>query len=945
MFGFFKPAWKSSDPEKRLKALDKLNPNDASDIQILRELASKDEDLGVKLAALRRIDDRQALLAMYLEEQDSNLQKTLLASLFPADQSDKEAIDTAEAIANARNYNEMQRAQYALDVPAVAASEHFISGLQSEDAFMLIALKHKQANKRMAAAEHIQSRTALSTLLKESRDKQIHHYAKAKTKAFRQQELAVQAQQDKVRSVIEQIALLSKALDTRQYAQRLERIEEQWQSVREFAQEADLKEYATLQTHCQAQANTLAEQESAKHHAIVATQDQQQCIEHLQKLLDALTPETPHQDIEGVLHDVRQSWAQLSQNAPPQANAQKRYDELNRLAEQRVQSSMSLQEHSAELKAQVSQWAELPTEEAKLQSALSTLNQLLKRISWPKDWQTPGDLNEAFALKERLQAAIEALKTQKEKQNKKLFAQMAHVRRELKNGHLKYATRHFQDLESQIQALPERERQSFEGRIEGLREDLGKLRDWHDFTAEPHKQELCERMEALLTQDIAPDELAERVKAMRREWKEVTAANVIHDDPLWVRFNQAAEQAYAPCHDYFEKQNKVKKENLEKRRTLIQQLSQFVETVDWDQADWKLIEQAIRSARNEWRQYSPVHLQEAKADQKTFDQLIKRLQSPLDNERKQNRELRKQLIAEAQTLLSLEDTRQAIQKAKQFQNQWKAIGPTFQSDFHSQWRVFRSTLDQVFERRQEEQEVEKQALNEIKQNAEHILSQIESLPETLGHNLAGAKKQFDELQQAYDALPDMPQRLANGLNRRLSAASQQFMDFSESYPRRQILHHLEQAHQVCDACKAQEALPREERDIDTLRAQLAALKPPMSGCHFNALEQRIERLLSDATTEDKSAADERLADALIELEVLSDTSTPEAYREQRRQYQLQALQNQSHTLRHDLSARLVQGLLDGYGEGPLNEANATTLMNRLAAVQTSANKIILEEKS
>jgi hypothetical protein len=58
LFDFFKPKWKSKNPEARLGAVQSMG---AGEVTTLKALAGGDEDVRVQLAAVERIGDRAPL--------------------------------------------------------------------------------------------------------------------------------------------------------------------------------------------------------------------------------------------------------------------------------------------------------------------------------------------------------------------------------------------------------------------------------------------------------------------------------------------------------------------------------------------------------------------------------------------------------------------------------------------------------------------------------------------------------------------------------------------------------------------------------------------------------------------------------------------------------------------------------------------------------------------
>ena len=142
---------------------------------------------------------------------------------------------------------------------------------------------------------------------------------------------------------------------------------------------------------------------------------------------------------------------------------------------------------------------------------------------------------------------------------------------------------------------------------------------------------------------------------------------------------------------HFDAQAQIRRNNLEKRKTLVEQLQAYNDSQQWDNADsssinWPGVNALISTAIKEWRSYSPIERGPNQAVQLMFDRNLDVLRKQLSDYHLRNSDLKKKLIDKAQSLLEHEDNRKAIEEVKRLQAQWKQLGPAAHKDEQSLWR-------------------------------------------------------------------------------------------------------------------------------------------------------------------------------------------------------------------------------------------------------------------
>ena len=113
--------------------------------------------------------------------------------------------------------------------------------------------------------------------------------------------------------------------------------------------------------------------------------------------------------------------------------------------------------------------------------------------------------------------------------------------------------------------------------------------------------------------------------------------------------------------------------------------------------------------------------------QKRFDELLKRLEAPLDEERRKNEGLKQTIVDKAQALVEHEPLQEAMNQAKALQGDWQAIGITRHREDRKLWQAFRKACDQIFARRDAERSEQQQASRAADETAQAGLNQVSGI--------------------------------------------------------------------------------------------------------------------------------------------------------------------------------------------------------------------------
>lgn len=424
---------------------------------------------------------------------------------------------------------------------------------------------------------------------------------------------------------------------------------------------------------------------------------------------------------------------------------------------------------------------------------------------------------------------------------------------------------------------------TLQAQLQQLDDKLSVLQDWRSYAVAPKRVELIEQMEALIGTSEAPQELAEKIKRLQDEWKLISKGNVDNTEAEWQRFHQAAQTAYQPCREFFAAQAEQRHHNLEKRKALLDRLSKFAEAQNWEQCDWREVTRALRESKQQWRSHQPVERGPNKPIQESFDALTSELQTRLDTEFAKNVDEKKSLIARAQKLIGLEDTRKATDDVKFLQQQWKNVGPVAHEDDQKLWTEFREQCDAVFAKKQQLHGEYVAGLEDSKSRAIALCEEAEQVVALSGHELIEGAKKLSALRELFDAIGELPRANARDIKSRFERALERCEKGVAAQRARDKAQAWDNVLLAGDKIRAYRASGDE-----ALKQAAQVFIESVQHWPKNGL-QAVKAELAKTSAGDIAVNELALKTLCVRAEILTDSSTPEVDQAFRRNYQLQRL--------------------------------------------------------
>ena len=774
---FFKPAWKSSSVEKRLKAISAMNSASLEKQKILAQLAADDADISICIAAIQKLTSVATLHEMSIKHDNDTVRGEAEKRL--------NELMSARCSLNKEQYRDLLNQYPELTMRVATYAE--LSSVRTEaiqrlaenqlvevlsvtgytDSRQLIAerLANIEANIVANIETNIETLESARKILR-GKDKKAERILKTKIDEFRRQERQHAENLATVEKLIKEVEYFASRDWRAEFKAKLLAHRKHWDNL-DFDIDPDANQrYQT--------ARQIIDARFEQQNMIEQTQlSQQQLVDEL----DAFRRDITSRDLSIFIETQSEtstridqfsdSWQQLAVNNPPervtQELVQNMLSALQSVNQLVLQAADIVQEknfaesdetEAAEIEAAESEGSRQSRAAKTLAENTQQLNAVLKNLKWPAVY---GELQVATELQAQLtdwrknQAASAA-----ERQEKldSLHKKISSIFRFSRAGNLARAKQFCERVEKGLHQFEGKDLAALEERFEEARKTLGDMGDWKNFATEPKYVELCEAMERLATSKLHPDKRSSEMKDLQQHWKKLGNSDI--SDLYWPRFKEAADKVYQPCAEFFDKRHELRKTHLEQRQQYVVQMRELFEATDWDNdPDYKAVQSSMRSISDHFTAIKDVERGAGEKQWKQFKTFKDQVTAKLDAVYEANIKLKHQLIEQAEALAEAEAKEENLAKLKSLQTRWKQIGITKRNQDQKAWTQFKKQGDLVYQKVQELHQGQKDKTDQQINAYRDIIKAIQQLAST-AKNLAEADQHFSALQAKYAELPELP---------------------------------------------------------------------------------------------------------------------------------------------------------------------------------------------
>jgi DNA repair protein SbcC/Rad50 len=937
-----KPAAKSLTGKKKQataqkQSIDKLDQMSADE---LVNIAVGDNAHELRLAAIDLLPYGEALKNLAFSHNASKLQVSARRRIA--------ALIDSKALRFDRLSNEISDKVALLAVAGLSEQvdlqEQVLDEADEQDFYCKVALEGVSVKLRQAAVQRITQREYLEKLLKQckGKDKTIYRIVKEKFDAYKAQD----KQKQQLKESVESLCLALERLSTRafdpMFTANFNHLKEQWATlkaqVNDQAGQALTERIERALSACEGivteQVRVEAEQAHKEQMLANAISMRESILDDYRQLVASLyVAEQSSSDAELVckqtLEQMQQRWNEVLEHVPAKGQQQAQYTRLSEAVfflQEQLQHRGPL---GQQLKLTIQAADQVESAELNDSAELKNLRHRMSAAALLPQELLPPLVDEALTF---IQTWDQKKRDQKEAVHQFVRQVGGLIRRAgeaIDRGQVRQGVGIRRSIEEKLAGTDDVP-SGLSDQLNRLDEKLERLQDWRSYAVQPKMDELVQQMRALIDTTLNPETLAEKIKHLQEQWKQLSKGGGSQYQQLWDSFHELAQTAYEPCKAYFQDQADIRQLNLQKRKDLVTQLEDFFSRYDWESSDWKMIEKMIRVARQEWREYSPTDRSATKPVQAAFDNQLDTVHQHLDVEYKRNAAIKQQLVDQAAQLVDHDDTRSSIDEVKKLQAKWKIVGVTTRKVDQTLWKMFRAHCDAVFEKRQQQSERFKAQLNESKDQAQALCAEVDALSHLSGKALLDARADVEKLQGAFNDLGEMPKSSINAIRSKFSAAIEQFEEKicdQRKQAKEKVWSNLFDA-SAAVAAYALSVSRNEAGDADreSVQSLLESVELWPKGAK-EAVEKKLAGVCSAAAV-DCEANEAALRELCIRMEILAGADTPEADQAIRMGYQVKRLQQGLGQNVLDVEATVADLIFEWIAVGPVETALYDQLLVR-----------------
>ncbi len=879
----FKPDWKSRSVEKRRRAIIEMDNSDAGHQEILLQLATDDEDVSVKIAAIRQLTSATALHELSLKFSDAAVRTE-------AENRVNELLGMTDRL-DEEQYRDLLKRFPGLQLRVAAHAD--LSSIRTET---IQALSRGQLLEVLGVTVYTDSRQQISEKLSDiedlefarkivrGKDKNAERIIKIKIDTFRRHERQQAENLARVEKLIEEVEYLSSHDWLPEFKARCLAHRQQWDSLEFDIDDDSRQRYQVareiVDTHYEQQ--RIVEQ---------TRQAQQQLVSELEALLQI----TAARDLGGSVEALSESqsqqqqissaWQALTEITPPDKLILKQYEKMlsaMHSATQFVAKAAELVQETVEDSSQNGDTNRLSRNSQQVEVAL-------KNLKWPTDF---AELQVATELQQQVVEWGKAQKASADAHEQKLV--LAHknissIFRFSRAGNLARAKQFVIKAEKALCQFDGKYLLALQERFDEASKKLGDMGDWKNFATEPKYIELCEAMESLATSKHHPDKLSSEMKALQQQWKALGHSDI--SDQHWPRFKLAADKVYQPCAEFFKQRHEMRKTNLEQRQKYLEQMRELLEATDWDNnPDYKAAQSSMRKIMDGFTRVKEV---ERNAGQKQWRQLSKfkdAVMAKLEVAYEANIALKQQLIRQAEALAEATAKDENLAALKTLQTRWKQIGVTRRNQDQKAWAEFKKQCDIVYHKVQELRQGQRDEIDQQLNIYREIIKDIKKLARTAS-DLDEAVQQFSVLQENYATLSELPgqlpEKLAAGIQRDYRNACDQYDNSHSQIIKNRHSRQIDALRMKANLCTQQEALGTSpsEQQLKEISQQWDSIE--LLNAEFSRRIEARRDMTRRAIDRVAVGAERRML--CIQLEIAMGIESPAEDKALRMQYQLEQM--------------------------------------------------------
>ena len=858
----FKPKWQHNDAQVRLQAIDQ-----GLDSTTLKTLATEDEQIEVRHAAIKQLEDLSILASLLGRKELKPIVTERYISLALNS-------DTLEGqLASIRKINDPEIIMtVASESSESALVEAALSVITDEQQLFDFIQNSASAKARQLAIQSINDLGKLKSIEKSFRnkDKSLVKIAKGKIQEATEKEASIAQAKHHTESLLKQAQTLASQAFSPEFVGKLTYLKQQWETA-QYTESFSNDFTQAIQT-CEAVAKDNEAEQKALEEAKANAQDAQN------KHLDALKQAQEIYDdaksrnnltasfVSEQLKNIQQTWFEAQNLNKADKALQGDFDALVKPLVNLESSLTALNDLNTKTVHEASGFTQLQKESNRIEK-------LQRSVNWPKEFANPSIIDEWEKSLQAIQAKIKQLKDSEKDSINQLSTQLDKLESEIAEGNIKQANKLLAQVKKLFSQVDAKKVTKFSQRSQLLQNQLQELQDWKGFAAQPKFEALIHEMEQLQSSSLSPKELANQIHSLQEEWKALgSLGDKKQQNALWTQFKAAADIAYEPCKAFYDDQSKVRQFNKEQREQICAELETLYEQQNWNNANFKALQKIIDKAHVEYKKFAPVDRQVNRDLQQRFNAALGQLKDKLHGYYNENAQDKLDLIDQCNALVEEQDIHAAIERCKLLQQKWKDTENAGRQE-NELWGKFRAACDEIFARRSAENQAKRAEIDERIAQAEALLANAKELAQG---NSANDLAAVDDIKQQINQL-DIPVKVKTAILKQVdgskSALNKSIAAQKSEADRQKWVNAFALSDKLAE-------LEQSQSDLES-RVKLINEKELPKGC---------KEIFIKRTQQTDNSNDAALNELCLELEISLGLESPSEDRDQRMAFQVQLLQ-------------------------------------------------------
>ncbi|MCU7837224.1 MAG: DUF349 domain-containing protein [gamma proteobacterium symbiont of Taylorina sp.] len=910
-FGFIgKNNWKSRNPQVRKRAVQEIP---VSDQETLGKIAMNDSDESIRSIAANKLNDLDLLQTIIIKCNSETVKQSAQIRFFQLLCGMKHPIpdyDIREKMIHGSRNPELLEF-VAANADQASLREMTIKKISRDPLLGDISLTDDNQKIRQIAAQQISKRSTLERVVKNSRrkDKRVYKIVKSKLNTLIEDEKRPLLLAKEVIDICDKLEKLHKRNLLQQEKTTFDNYVKRWSEISQFANDKITQRYNNINLKITISINGLENKHKKEHEAdIILNRILTELSLAVDELLiskekiereasDTKSPKEIAADKENVILELGREWdSQISllQNKEKIKHYNNQFFSILELSE----STSSLEESS-----EADSLNKLQSITAQLESISESSGFILQKTVTTLQEKFNQQIENHHLDNELISAEkVESLKLRFasicKRLDEKLLIQQQNINQlkeqikndsnliqsNIDNGFVSKSNKLLQSLLKQIDKsyyLSNYEKNNYHNELKTLQLQLGELSSWQNWAHDNERENLLIKAVDLFEQakennnlDSEYKDITAQVKDLRQQWKKMRSHTA---DDLWKKFNTACNSIYELCIPFIEQQEKERNENLRKKEALCEQLENYIISMKWPADDgiisnsegqdinWIQVDKITKQARKEWSEIGLVDHNSHKKINHRFEHSMQIIRNELNKGWQINLQKFEDLITKTEALHPFieDDLFESINKAKQYQQQWKTIGSVSSYQRKKIWKRFRAACDVIFNKRQESIDKKNSQNDEIIREKEAICENLEAL-----NQQPLPKKDleiaFSDIRYIWAEIQSQPKSSGKALNTRYKQAEKEYfnkLDQLHLEEQQEQLHRIIKKAQICTEIEvmiSSETINEDEYDdlSRQLTQQWKAIRPLSSSLESDLsirFKQALEVLQSGASAEQKQS--------------------------------------------------------------------------------------------